>query len=125
MNSHSDTQQGDEVFVYKITKNSGSGTWSITERNTFSRVITLGIKNISDYALNTDLQYVSGQVDDKLTKSSADTLYQQIGDYLSANVLDNVSGNWNDTYNAVSTNSSTWDTVTAKQDTISYTYVEV
>lgn len=139
VNGHTDTQQGDQVFVYKITKNSGSGTWSITERNAFSRVragvglsstytpdkITLGIKNISSYALNTDLQYVSGQVDNKLTKSSADTLYQPIGNYLSANVLDSVSGNWDDTYNAVSTNSSTWDTVTAKQDTISYTYVEV
>lgn len=139
LTGHSDAQQGDQVFVYKIEKNTGSGTWSTTTREAYTRVsagnglsstygsnrITLGIKNIDTYATNTDLQYVSGQVDDKLTKSSADTLYQQIGDYLSGNVLDSVSGNWNDTYNAVSTNSSTWDSVTAKQDTISYTYVEV
>lgn len=32
-------------------------------------------------------------------------------DYLSANALDNLSGNWQSTYNTVKTNSSVWDTV--------------
>lgn len=37
VNAHTDSQQGDQVYVYKLNKNSG---WSVTVRNTFSKVAT-------------------------------------------------------------------------------------
>ena len=36
VNSHTDSQQGDQVYVYKITS---SGNWTVTTRNAFSKVI--------------------------------------------------------------------------------------
>ncbi|MBO7714109.1 MAG: hypothetical protein J6S85_11095 [Methanobrevibacter sp.] len=104
--------------------------------------------DLSDYVTNEDLQTVSADITamiptaltgDYLTKESADTLYQPIGNYLSstdsANFLlisdsgnfyttDNPSGfitgvdipesaNWNSTYNTVHDNSATWTGSTA------------
>lgn len=37
MSQHSATNQGDEVYVYKLNKTTG---WSVTKRNAFTRVIT-------------------------------------------------------------------------------------
>ena len=103
--------------------------------------------DLSDYATNEDLQTVSADITamiptaltgDYLTKESADTLYQPIGNYLSstdsANFLltstsgnfyttDNPSGfitgidlpqsaNWNATTNTVSSNSAAWSSAT-------------
>ena len=48
--------------------------------------------------------------------------------YLSANALDSitgVSGNWNSAAQAVETSSTTWNTVTAKQDTLTFSYATV
>lgn len=36
VSSHSDSQQGDQVFVYKLTS---AGSWTVTTRNTFSKVV--------------------------------------------------------------------------------------
>lgn len=36
VSSHSDSQQGDQVFVYKLTS---GGTWTVTTRNAFSKVV--------------------------------------------------------------------------------------
>lgn len=36
VNTHSDNQQGDQVYVYKINSN---GTWSVTVRNTFTKIV--------------------------------------------------------------------------------------
>lgn len=36
VSSHSDSQQGDQVFVYKLTS---AGTWTVTTRNAFSKVV--------------------------------------------------------------------------------------
>ena len=36
VSTHSDSQQGDQVFIYKLTS---SGTWSVLTRNTFSKVV--------------------------------------------------------------------------------------
>lgn len=36
VNSHSDSQQGDQVYIYKLNS---AGTWSVTVRNTFSKVV--------------------------------------------------------------------------------------
>ena len=34
--THSDSQQGDQVFVYKLTK---TGGWSVTTRNAFTKIV--------------------------------------------------------------------------------------
>lgn len=39
VNSHSDSQQGDQVFVYKITS---AGTWTVTTRNSFTKIVAGG-----------------------------------------------------------------------------------
>lgn len=39
VNSHSDSQQGDQVFVYKITS---AGTWTVTIRNAFTKIVAGG-----------------------------------------------------------------------------------
>jgi hypothetical protein len=36
VSTHSDNQQGDQVYVYKINS---SGTWSVTVRNTFTKIV--------------------------------------------------------------------------------------
>jgi ABC-type uncharacterized transport system substrate-binding protein len=36
MNKHTDSQQGDQVFVYKLTN---ANKWTVTTRNAFSKVI--------------------------------------------------------------------------------------
>lgn len=44
--------------------------------------------------------------------------------YLSANALNNLSGNWQNTYSAVSSNSATWNTVTDKVNSSDFTPVK-
>jgi len=36
VNSHSDSQQGDQVFVYKLTN---SGVWSVTTRESYTKIV--------------------------------------------------------------------------------------
>lgn len=36
VSSHSDSQQGDQVYVYKLNKNTG---WSVTVRNSFTKIV--------------------------------------------------------------------------------------
>lgn len=61
VNAHSDAQQGDQVFVYKLTS---SGTWTVTTRNTFSKInVGSGLsKSYSNGVLtiNLDLQTWTG-----------------------------------------------------------------
>jgi hypothetical protein len=37
VSSHTDAQQGDQVFIYLLT-NANGGTWSVTTRNTFTKI---------------------------------------------------------------------------------------
>lgn len=95
VNSHTDAQQGDQVFVYTLTS---SGTWSVTVRDTFSKVnvdyglsktysngaITLGLDTPlesfavtasnwtanSDSATSGDYPYVYSVTTDKYTADS-------------------------------------------------------
>ena len=39
VNTHSITQQGDQVFIYKLSKNSTTGTWSVTTREASSKIV--------------------------------------------------------------------------------------
>ena len=36
VSSHTDSQQGDQVFIYKLDKNAG---WSVTTRNAFTKIV--------------------------------------------------------------------------------------
>lgn len=49
VNSLSDSQQGDQVFVYKITS---AGTWTVTTRNAFTKIVAGGDLS-SSYASGT------------------------------------------------------------------------
>ena len=44
-------------------------------------------------------------------------------DYLTANALDNLSGNWQNTYNTVTNNSGNWNEVSSKLDTTAFSTV--
>ncbi len=61
VNSHSDAQQGDQVFVYKLTS---AGTWTVTTRNAFTKIdVGSGLsKTYSNGTLtiNLDLQAWTG-----------------------------------------------------------------
>ena len=48
VSSHSDSQQGDQVFIYLLTSANG-GTWSVTSRNAFTKVVA-GTNMTSSYA---------------------------------------------------------------------------
>ena len=48
VSSHSDSQQGDQVFIYLLTSANG-GTWSVTTRNAFTKVVA-GTNMTSSYA---------------------------------------------------------------------------
>ena len=48
VSSHTDAQQGDQVFVYQLT-NANGGTWSVTTRNAFTKVVA-GTNMTSSYA---------------------------------------------------------------------------
>ena len=48
VSSHTDSQQGDQVFVYLLT-NANGGTWSVTTRNAFSKVVA-GTNMTSSYS---------------------------------------------------------------------------
>ena len=51
VSSHTDAQQGDQVFIYLLTNASG-GTWSVTTRNAFSKVVA-GTNMSSSYSSGT------------------------------------------------------------------------
>lgn len=51
VSSHSDSQQGDQVFVYTLT-NSNGGTWSVTTRNNFTKIVA-GTNMTSSYSSGT------------------------------------------------------------------------
>lgn len=51
VSSHTDAQQGDQVFIYLLTSASG-GTWSVTTRDAFSKVVA-GTNMTSSYSNGT------------------------------------------------------------------------
>lgn len=67
VNQHTDTQQGDQVFVYKLDKNSG---WSVITRNAFSKVVA-GTGLSSSYA-NSEITLINTlSVPDAATEAPA------------------------------------------------------
>ncbi len=51
VSSHTDSQQGDQVFIYLLTSANG-GTWSVTTRNAFTKVVA-GTNMTSSYSNGT------------------------------------------------------------------------
>ena len=51
VSTHTDSQQGDQVFIYLLTS-AGGGTWSVTTRNAFSKVVA-GSNMTSTYSNGT------------------------------------------------------------------------
>lgn len=65
VSSHTDAQQGDQVFVYEISK---TGGWSVTSRNTFTK-IAAGTGLSSSYSGGTlTLSATGGSTDDCMKK---------------------------------------------------------
>lgn len=64
VSSHTDAQQGDQVFVYLLTNASG-GTWSVTTRNAFSKVVA---------GTNMTSTYSNGQITLNATQPTAGTI---------------------------------------------------
>ena len=102
--THSEAQQGDQVFVYKITN---SNTWSVTTREAYTR-ISAGNGLSSVYGSN------------KLTLGVNGSL---LNNYLTTAQYETDSANWNEATTTIQTNSSTWDSVTNKLDTTAFSDV--
>ena len=97
--------------VYDTVK-SNSADWNEVS----AKLDTSSFKEVSGkFALSAD---VDTRLED--TSAWANATFQPIGDYLSAsnkflsaNALDNLSGNWESTYNTVTTNSAKWNEVSS------------
>jgi len=99
---HPDVTNPDNKKIYLVADNTApnpdkSREWIVTGANT-----STGWYCIGDTSLD---------LDPYLTKNEAAQTYQLKGDYLSANAFDNLSGNWESTYDTVNSNSATWEKV--------------
>lgn len=99
---HPDVTNPDNKKIYLVVDNTApnpdkSREWIVTGANT-----STGWYCIGDTSLD---------LDPYLTKDEAAQTYQLNGDYLSANAFDNLSGNWESTYDTVNFNSATWEKV--------------
>ena len=95
VSSHSDSQQGDQVFVYLLTSANG-GTWSVTSRNAFTKVVA-GTNMTSSYAsgaitLNATQPTVPTKTSE-LTNDGSDgtSTYLQASDLALTNVTSSVT----------------------------------
>lgn len=71
----------------------------LTAHQSLDGYATTGDLNTASSTLVDKIDYVSGQVDNKLDTTAAVEIYQPKGDYLTANALDEVSGTWNNVSN--------------------------
>ena len=88
VSSHSDSQQGDQVFVYKLDKTAG---WTVTTRNTFTAIdagtglskaysngkLTLGVN--SDYRTAADQDVIDDAQDERIADVEQTTTATTIG----------------------------------------------
>ena len=81
--SHSDTQQGDQVYVYKLT-NVNSGTWSVETREMSTKIVA-GTNMTSSYSSGTlTLNSTGATINDSYSTSTTETY--------SCNYINNVVG---------------------------------
>lgn len=112
--------------------NDSAATWNtVTAKADQTDLETLS-SNVEN--LSADVETISSKLDDKLDiqdfndwSATIDTAFYSAGEglaldnhtfsisakYLSANALDNVSGNWNSVYNTVCSNSGNWNNLTS------------
>lgn len=69
VSSHTDAQQGDQVFIYLLT-NANGGTWSVTTRNAFSKVVA---------GSNMTSSYSNGTITLNATQPTVPVLYATTG----------------------------------------------
>lgn len=74
VNSHTESQQGDQVFVYKLTSASG-GTWTVTTREASSKIVA-GTNMTSSYSNGTLTLNATGGSSGKEAKAITPT-YEQ------------------------------------------------
>ena len=74
-----------------------------------------GYNNLPFYHQSLENYYKKDEIDTLLDNTSAwaNETFQPIGDYLSANVLDDISGAWDSVFDTVSSNSAMWGEITA------------
>lgn len=75
VSSHTDAQQGDQVFVYLLT-NANGGTWSVTTRNTFTKIVA-GTNMTSSYSSGT-LTLNGATIDSALDVSSTNPVQNSV-----------------------------------------------
>ena len=117
VSSHSDSQQGDQMYVYKLTS---SGTWTVTVRNSFSKVVA-GTNMTSSYSNGTITlnSTASADLSSIVAPNYSATATYSIGDYVIYN--DALYKCNTDITTAESWDSTHWTAVTldtAKQDTL-------
>ena len=92
VSSHSDSQQGDQVFIYLLT-NANGGTWSVTTRNAFTKVVA-GTNMTSSYANGAiTLNATQPTKTSELTNDGSDgtSTYLQASDLALTNVTSSVT----------------------------------
>ena len=108
VSSHSDSQQGDQIFIYKLSK---TGGWSVTTRNTFTKIVA-GSNMTSSYsngALTLNATGGGSGTDEKVTQteSTANENYEVLvsGTASTATTTEGVNKNakflYNPYYNSV------------------------
>ena len=80
VSTHSDSQQGDQVYVYLLT-NANGGTWSVTARNAFSKVVAGS--NMSS-AYSNDTITLSANIPTNVSDFTNDAGYQTASDVATA-----------------------------------------
>lgn len=75
VSSHTDAQQGDQVFIYLLT-NANGGTWSVTTRNAFTKIVA-GTNMTSTYSSGT-LTLNGKTIDSALSVSSTNPVENSV-----------------------------------------------
>lgn len=75
VNAHTDAQQGDQVYVYKLNKTNG---WSVTVRNSFSKLVT-GTGLTHTYS-NGTITIANSEIVPGVVSTAADGLAPQLPD---------------------------------------------
>ena len=83
VNSKTDSQQGDQVFIYKLTNASG-GTWTVTTRNMSTKIVagtgmtsTFTTGANATITLNAEPNYSTSEVDTKVKWVDNKTIYRK------------------------------------------------
>ena len=112
--------------------NDSANTWNTVTAKADKKDLETLSSNVEH--ISADVETISSNLDNKLNKNdftawsaTIDTAFYSAGEglalnnhtfsisakYLSANALDNLSGNWNSVYDTVSSNSANWNNLTA------------